>query len=84
MPDLEDGLKLHGSVATATQLEQLAIIKQNFAEVLNEVPGKIESEEISINTGDSPPIHSVPYRLCPAWRSKVKEEIELLLKGDII
>ena len=46
MPDLEDGLKLHGSVATATQLEQLAIIKQNFAEVLNEVPGKIESEEI--------------------------------------
>ena len=35
MPDLEDGLKLHGSVATATQLEQLAIIKQKFAEVLN-------------------------------------------------
>ena len=81
MPDLEDGLKLHGSVATATQLEQLAIIKQNFAEGLNEVPGKIESE---VNTGDSPTIHSVPYRLCPAWRSKVKEEIELLLKGDII
>ena len=52
MPDLEDGLELHGSVATPTQLEQLAKFKQNFADVLNEVPGKIESEEISINTSD--------------------------------
>ena len=84
MPDLEDGLKLHGSIATHTQLEQFAKIKQNFADVLNEVPGKIESEEISINTGDSPPIHSIPYRLCPTWWAEVKEEIELLLKGDII
>ena len=84
MPDLEDWLKLHGSVATPTQLEQFAKIKQNFADVLNEVPGKIESEEISINTGDSPPIHSIPYWLCPTWWAKVKEEIELLLKGDII
>ena len=46
MPDLADGLKLHGSVATATQLEQLAIIKR----ILQKFPGKIESEEISINT----------------------------------
>ena len=37
-----------------------------------------------INTVDSPPIHSIAYRLCPAWWAKVKEEIELLLKGDII
>ena len=84
MPELEDGLKLHGSVATPIQLEQFAKIKQNFADVLNEVPGNIESEEISINTGDSPPIHSIPYRLCPTWWAKVKDEIELLLKGDII
>ena len=34
MPDLEDG---HGSAATS----QLAIIKQNFADVLTKVPGKL-------------------------------------------
>ena len=84
MPDLEDGLKLYGSAATSSKLELLAIIQQNFADVLTEVPGKIESEEMSINTGDSLPTHSIPYRLCPAWRAKVKEEIELLLKEDII
>ena len=77
-------LKLHGSAATPSQLEQLAIIKQNIADVLTEVPGKLESEAILINTSGSPTIHSIPYQLCPAWRAKVKEEIELLLKGDII
>ena len=47
MLDLEDGLKVHGSVAIPTQLDQLATIKQNFADIFNEVMEKIETKKIN-------------------------------------
>ena len=38
----------------------------------------------TIDTGDAKSVRSLPYRLCPAWRQQVKDEIEALLKDGII
>ena len=36
-----------------------------------------------INKGDVPPIRTMPYRICPAWRKAIKDEY-LIFKTGII
>ena len=35
-------------------------------------------------TGDSPPRRSMHYKICPAWREAIKDDISTILKKGII
>ena len=37
-----------------------------------------------IDTGESKPIRSVPYRIAPGWRAELKEEIQSLVRDGIM
>ena len=82
--DSHEGLKLSGANTVAQELEKMAEVRSDYTDVLREEPGELKGDEIEINTGDSPPIRSMPSRLCPAWRAQVKDEIDQLLRGKII
>ena len=46
--------------------------------------GKVSSTHHTINTGDSPPIRSHPYRIAPGWRAELKEEVLRLVRQGIL
>ena len=47
-------------------------------------PGEMKGAIQNINTKDTHPIRSMPYRMCPAWREQIRNELEQLLEGHII
>ena len=47
-------------------------------------PGLARAVQREINTGDTAPRRTMPYRICPAWREKIKQEIATLLESGII
>ena len=67
--DSHEGLKLSGATTVAQELEKMVEVRSKYTDVLREEPGELKGDEIEINTGDSPPIRSMLYRLCPAWRA---------------
>ena len=38
----------------------------------------------NINTGDAPPVYKLPYRKCPAELCAIKEELQRMLRLNII
>ena len=44
----------------------------------------MSSTHHTINTGDSPPIRSHPYRIAPGWRAELKEEVLRLVRQGIL
>ena len=65
-------------------LNELDEVLQEYLDVLDRVPGLTDAIVHKIDTGDSKPIRSLLYRLCPAWRQQVRQDISSLLEGGII
>ena len=79
----EGKTRLSGRVLEAKQVKELLEILNKYQDVLSDKPGMMKDVEHSINTGNATPIRSLPYRLCPAWREKVREELKKLLEDGI-
>lgn len=76
--------KLSGRKLTAEQVKMLTAVLNRYRDILSDKPGKIEGVAHEINTGDAPPCRTMPYRLCPAYREAVKDEVRKLLDGGMI
>jgi len=64
--------------------EDIARIKEEYQDVLNENPGLTKLMKISTNTGNSRPICQTPYKVPDKLRGKVKQEIDRLLDTGMI
>ena len=73
-----------GFVPTVEQQKQLDEVLTQFKDVLGDTPGLTNELTLSINTGDSPPVRSHPYRIPPCWKEEVKNQIDQLLSLGII
>ncbi len=63
--------------------EQLMKVIDKY-KCLSDIPGQTELVELSIDTGDNPPIQQNPYSVPMAIRDKVRAEIVKLEKSGII
>ena len=82
--DEKDKLLLFGDQMTDSKRQTLKGILDSYADVLKDDPGLLKGVSHVIDTGDSPPLRSMPNRICPAWREAIKNQIATLLKGRII
>jgi len=69
---------------TPSQQDQLQALLAEYQDVVCSQIGHMQGTEHSIDTGDQQPIRSMPYRLAPAWREQLKEEIRSLLDAGIL
>lgn len=69
---------------TTAQQKDLAKLKEEFADVISDIPGKTELVEHRIETGDANPIRLPPYRIPQALRETLREEIREMLTQGII
>ncbi|CAC5358198.1 unnamed protein product [Mytilus coruscus] len=63
--------------------ELLTRNRQVFAKDISEL-GKIEYHYHRIDTGDAPPVQSMPYRQTPQMREETEKHIDIMLQNDII
>ena len=77
--DMVVGLKLSGKCLDFDE-KMVEVLRREFPKVFSDVPGKTEVCELTIRTGDSPPIASVPYRVPDRLKGVVKEEIDNLVE----
>ena len=75
---------LSNSDLTKEQEAQLAELLSEFDDVVSADMGKASAVAHQIGTGPHAPIRPVPYRLAPAWRDQLREEIHSLLDAGII
>ena len=64
--------------------EDVVKLKDDFEDVLRDVPDDTTSCIMSINVGDTRPIAQTPYRVPDKLKAKVKCEIDNLLEAGII
>ena len=67
-----------------TQCEQLRELFKEFADVLQNRPGRTEVVEHRIETGAAKPVRLPPYRLPHAYRETVQRELKEMLADGII
>ena len=67
--ELETKLKLGGAELDVARRRELEAILKEFVNVLDDKP----------DTGEVHPICSLPYRLWPAWREQIRDELDSLL-----
>ena len=65
-------------------MEALTKNLSTYRDVLRVKPGEMKGAVHNINTKDTHPITSMPYRMCPAWREQIRNELQQLLQDDII
>ena len=75
--------KLSGQHLTANLVEALTKVLSTYWNVLSAKPGEMKGAVHNISIKDTPPIRSMPFRMCPAWREQITNEVQLL-EGDII
>ncbi|CAC5407329.1 unnamed protein product [Mytilus coruscus] len=63
--------------------ELLTRNRQIFAKDISEL-GKTEYNYHRIDTGDAPPVQSMPYRQTPQMREETEKHIDMMLQNDII
>ena len=80
----EDKLGLFEAELTEVQKKTLDDLLRNYQDVLRDEPGLAKGVHYVIETGDSLPKRTMPYRICPAWRDAIKKEISTLLEAGII
>ena len=66
------------------QKAELDTLLNSFSDVINTTPGRASLVEHVINTSNSPPLRTAPYRLAPAWKDQLQAEIHDLLAAGII
>ena len=62
------------------QEKQLKELLKEFDDVVCTKIGKVEGVSHAIETGDHAPVRSAPYRLAPAWRDQLREEVRALVE----
>ena len=77
--DIDVGLKMEGKCIDFEEAE-IVVLKREFPEVFSDSPGRTEVCVLEINTGDTPPISSAPYRVPDRMKDGVKKEIDKLLE----
>ena len=55
-----------------------------MSDVFSDVPGRVDSVEHCIDTGEAPPFRLTPYRIPKAWESQVHQELQSLAELGII
>ena len=73
-----------GEQLTEEQVLKLQQILKEFDQVLQNQPGQTGLAEHKIETGSARPVRLPPYRLPQAYRDSVREELQEMLKQDII
>ena len=66
------------------QKAELDTLLNSFSDVINTTPGRTSLVEHVINTPNSPPLRTAPYRLAPTWKDQLQAEIHDLLAAGII
>ena len=66
------------------QNTQLTHLKEDYNDVIQDIPGRTCLVQYDIPTGDSPLIRLPPYRLAHTAQVFLREEIQTLLKQGII
>jgi len=80
----QDGHPKIGKQLSATQQSNLQKLLHEFADVLQDKPGRTTIVEHTINTGTANPIHKPPYRVPHAYREMVRTELKDMLESGII
>ena len=73
-----------GEQLTEEQVLKLQKILKEFDQVLQNQPGRTGLAEHKIETGSARPVWLPPYRLPQAYWDSVREELQEMLKQDII
>ena len=80
------GLKLGRDDFVPSRAEQAMLdeVLLRYQDVLSPNPGRTQSAQLIIRTGDSEPVRSHPYRIPPRWKEEVKLQLDQLLALGII
>ena len=78
----KDKLVLRDTELSKKQNKDLDIVLRRH--VFSDKPGETEIAQHRIVTTTEDPVVVHPYRLCPAWKDQVREELEQLLQAGII
>ena len=71
-------------VPSGSQQQLLEDTLEQYKDVLSPDPGITNVLKLAINTGDSQPVRSHPYRIPPRWKDEVRGELDKLLDLGII
>ena len=66
------------------QIEELDSMLGGFNVVITDKLGHASSVSHVIDTGQSAPVQSYPYRIAPAWKEELHDEVRQLLEDGII
>ena len=66
------------------QKQELEELLSLFKDVITPVPVSVSLLQHAINTKDSPPLKTAPYRLAPTWKDQLKTEVKDLADAGII
>ena len=69
---------------TEAQIEELDSMLGGFNVVITDKLGHTSSVSHVIDTGQSAPVQSYPYRIAPAWKEELHDEVRQLLEDGII
>ena len=79
-----EGQPTIGEQLNISQREQLGQVLDEFADVMQNKPGRTALMEHSTNTGTANPLRSPPYRLPHAYCEIVQSELKEMLESGII
>ena len=80
--EVTSGVTLSGRCESFDQ-KQVDVLMREFPSVFSDEPGRTDVCDLVIQTGDSPPIASAPYRVPDKLKDSVKEEIENLVEMGV-
>ena len=66
------------------QTGQLRDLLKEYDDVVCQKIGQVEGVDHKIETGEHAPVRSAPYRLAPAWRDQLREEVRTLAEQGIL
>ena len=69
---------------TEAQIEEFDSMLWGFNVVITDKLGHTSSVSHVIDTGQSAPVQSYPYRIAPAWKEELHDEVRQLLEDGII
>ena len=73
-----------GDQLTSEQQHELQGLLEEFADVMQNQPGRTDAAEHTIDTGTARPVKLPPYRLPHAHKETVQQEIDEMLESGII
>ena len=77
--DEDIGMKLRETCVDFDVMEVEKLL-EDYPDVFSDLPGKTDVCSLKINTGNSPPIASGPYRVPDMIKGEVRQEVENLLE----